>query len=145
MDAFETSVMIALLPTTSEWCQIDLPHMTLVYAGEIPDLKPTVHNDLAKATIALAMACHPVTVDVLGRDVFGDNDQDQVEVLLLNPSPELVAMRSMVQLWDVSEHPFNPHVTIGPVGIIVKNIPSTITFDRIMVGWGNDQLIYTIF
>lgn len=142
MDPFQNSVMLALLPTTSEWCQIDLPHMTLVYVGEIPDLKPTLHNELAKATLSLAMTCHPVTVSVLGRDVFGDNDQDQVEVLLLDPSPELIAMYNIVRLWDGGEHSFNPHVTVGPKGTVVKDVPSTITFDRVIVSWGDKDLVY---
>ncbi len=48
MNDFQDSVMVALLPTTSEWCHIELPHMTLVYAGEKKNLKATAFNDLAK-------------------------------------------------------------------------------------------------
>jgi hypothetical protein len=42
MSEFDSSVMVALLPTTTYWCHQELPHVTLIYAGQIPDLKPTV-------------------------------------------------------------------------------------------------------
>lgn len=140
MDDFHTSVMIALLPTTSEWCKIDLPHLTLVYVGEIQDLKPSVHNELAKVALSLALTCPPLTLDVLGIDVFGD--EEKVDVLRLDPSAGLIAMRQRVESWNASEHPFNPHVTVGPLGSYTGPTPTTITFDRLMVAWGNSELTY---
>lgn len=139
----EKSVMIALLPTIADWCRLELPHMTLVYAGEIPDLKPTDHNEMAKMALSIAMICGPITLHVFTTDVFGDG-QDKVDVLRLKTTPELLAMRQMVERWNASEHPFNPHVTVGPVGSITDLIPAAIRFDRIMVAWGDDQLVYKL-
>lgn len=140
MDDFKDSVMVALLPVTSDWCRIDCPHMTLVYAGEKKDLKPTVFNELAKDAASLAMLSGMITLKVQGVDVFGD--EDKVDVLRLQPSPELWAMRRAVEEWNASEYPFRPHVTVGPVGKPLIEIPSYIAFNRIMVGWGDEQLTF---
>jgi 2'-5' RNA ligase len=143
MDDFQNSVMIALVPTTSDWCHIALPHLTLVYAGEIPTLKPTAYNELAKIAIALAMTCEPLSLDVIGLEILGN--VDKVEVLLLQPSPALLAMRSVVESWTASEFPFKPHVTIGPVGSNGGAVlPTNLIFDRIMVGWGDSRLTYRL-
>lgn len=143
MKDFSNSVMLALLPTTSDWCRIDLPHMTLVSVGEIPDLRPTDHNELAKVALDFAMTCPVITLVVTGTAVFGE--EDKVEVLTLLPTPQLVAMRSMVEGWDSSNFPFNPHCTVGPVGSITpENIPDSITFDRIAVGWGDSLLPFKL-
>lgn len=141
MEDFHNSVMIALLPTTSEWCHIDLPHMTLVYVGEIPNLPQTTHNELAKVALTIAMACHKLILEVLHTDVLGD--EDLVDVLLLRLSPELMAMRYMVQSWNASKYPFNPHVTVGPVGSI-DIVPVSITFDQIMVCWGENKITHNL-
>lgn len=138
MDQFQESVMIALLPTTSEWCHIDLPHMTLVYVGEIPDLPPTLHNVIAKQILSIALACSTLTLDVLGLELFGDNKD--TEVFTLGTNPQLLAMRAMVEQWNASEYEFNPHVTIGPIGSFAGNQPMSITFDRVAVSWGEDLL-----
>lgn len=71
MDEFSDSVRVALLPTTDYWCHIDLPHVTLVYAGEIPNLRPSVRNELAKATLDIAMDFGPFTVNVIDTEIFG--------------------------------------------------------------------------
>jgi 2'-5' RNA ligase len=119
---FKQSAMIALLPITTDWCQIKLPHMTLVYAGETDKLKPTDFNELAKDACSIAMLSRSITLEVIGKEVFGnwtDNPADQVDVFRLRPTSELMAMRRMVDQWNASEHPFNPHVTIGPTGTSV--------------------------
>jgi 2'-5' RNA ligase len=140
MDDFSDSVMIALLPVTNDWCHIDLPHMTLVYAGLTKDLKPTVFNELAKDAASIATLANPPFLKVLGTDIFGD--EDKVDVLRLQPTPELWAMRRAVENWNVSEHPFNPHVTIGPTGSFIEETPRYLAFNRIMVGWGKESLIF---
>ena len=143
MPDFQRHVMLALLPTSSEWCHITLPHMTLVYAGKMEELSAMAHNELAKAALSLALVCPAMTLDTLGADVFG-GDEEEVEVIRLKSSPELLAMRSKVEHWNASEHPFNPHVTVGPVGSIGDTIPTRISFDRIMVAWGYDNLTYKL-
>ncbi len=139
MDDFSDSVMIALLPTTSDWCHIELPHLTLVYVGEKEDLKPTVFNELAKDASMLAMMAKSITLKVVGTDVFGE--EDKVDVLRLQPSPELLAMRRAVERWNASEYPFKPHATIGPAGTFIET-PTYLAFNRIMVGWGKENLTF---
>lgn len=140
MNDFSDSVMIALLPITTDWCQIECPHMTLVYVGEKKGLKPSTFNELAKDASSIAMLSGPLTLKVQGVKVFGD--EDKVNVLVLQPSPELWAMRRAVESWNGSEYPFNPHVTIGPVSGYPENVPTYIAFNRIMVGWGEEKLTF---
>lgn len=138
--AAKDSAMIALLPMTTDWCKIDLPHMTLVYAGVLDDLKPTVFNDMAKDAASISMLANPLTLRVLGVEVFGD--VDKVNVLRLQPSSELMAMRKFVGHWNASEFPFSPHATIGSTGSPVENVPMYLAFDRIAVYFGEDCLTF---
>ncbi len=141
MDDFSDSVMIALLPITSDWCRIELPHLTLVYVGTSNELKPTVFNELAKDAASIAMLSNTIRLKVLGTEIFGD--EDKVDALHLQPSPELLAMRRTVERWNGSEYPFNPHVTIGPTGSFNSSpTPSYLAFNRIMVGWGKESLTF---
>jgi 2'-5' RNA ligase len=149
-------VMIALLPTQSDWCQIDLPHMTLVYAGVIGDLKPTDFNEIAKDAGSLAMVSRPIRLNVAGVEVFGE--QEKVNVLKLRPTQELLSMRRFVEKWNASKHPFNPHCTIGPVNGTSPSpvspmtsyspayppYPSALFFNRVFVGWGEDALTFSM-
>lgn len=140
-ESHNTDVMIALLPTTKDWCKIKLPHLTLVFCGEIVDLMSTDENEMAKTCIMLSMRCKPVTLVVMGVDVFGD--ETKVDVLRLRPDPEIVAMQSAVKFWDASEHSFNPHCTVGPQGS-ADVIPDSLTFDRIALAWGDSLLEYKL-
>lgn len=140
MDDFSGSAMIALLPTSTEWSELELPHMTLVYAGETKDLKPSAFNEMAKDAASIAMLSAPIWLKVTKVDVFGEDDK--VNVLRLMPSSELWAMRRTVEDWNASEYPFNPHVTVGPAKSFVENVPRMIGFDRIMVGWGDEQITF---
>ncbi len=139
MDDFSDSVMIALLPATNDWCRIELPHMTLVYVGEIGDLKSTVFNELAKDVSMLAALTNPITLKVMGVEIFGD--EDKVDVLRLQITPEVGAMRRAVEHWNANEYPFRPHATIGPAGSSIES-PGHITFNRLMVGWGKEALTF---
>lgn len=134
------SVMIALLPTTTHWSQLELPHLTLVYAGLKADLPPTAFNELAKDTAMLAMLSTPLHLMVRSKDRFGDSGD--TDVFRLQPTSQLWAMRRAVERWNQSEHPFNPHVTIGPAGSIVDEVPRAIRFDRLFVGWGDESLTF---
>lgn len=141
MDSFEDSAMIALLPTSSDWCQLELPHMTLVYAGEINKLRPSSFNALAKNAASVAMLSGQVTTKVLGVEVFGDAPST-VDVLKLEPTTQILSMRHLVEEWDASEWPFSPHATMGPEGASMGHIPLFLTFDRIMVAWGNENITF---
>jgi len=145
MEEFPQSAMIALLPTSTDWCKIALPHLTLVYAGETKKLNPGAFNELAKDAASIAMLSTPLSLRVTSREMFGNWSQkpeEAVDVFRLQPSSELLAMRRTVDSWNASEHPFNPHVTIGPPGTFVESPPTYLSFDRIMVGWGEDQLTF---
>lgn len=138
-------VMIALLPTSSDWCNIELPHLTLVYAGTTADLKTTDFNELAKDAASLAMLSRPIFLRVLGVEVFGDTEK--VNALKLQPSSELWAMRRFVEDWNASSFPFNPHCTIGPPssptqGYLEDPAPRALGFDRIYVGFGEQNLTF---
>lgn len=143
--AVDNSVMIALLPITTAWCKQDLPHMTLVYAGEKDKLQDGDFNELAKDASTLSMLCGTITCRVLGVEVFGSDQK--VDVLRLEPTSQLLALRRVVERWNASEHPFNPHATIGPVGSSVQlqqtgDIPRWLAFDRVFVGWGEENLTF---
>jgi 2'-5' RNA ligase len=144
--AAEKSVMVALLPVYTDWCKIELPHLTLVYAGEIANLSPTAFNSLAKDAMTIAMLSRPITLRVMGVEVFGTDEK--VDALKLQSTPELMSMRAIVEDWNASEHPFNPHCTIGPTegfgpnpNRVYGEIPRYLVFDRVMVGWGEEQLV----
>lgn len=139
------SAMIALLPINTEWCKQDLPHMTLVYAGEITNLSDGAYNELAKDGASLAMISGLITLRVIGVDVYGTDEK--VDVLKLQPSSELLAMRELVEQWNASEHPYSPHATIGPMGSSVQlqqtgEIPRWLAFDRVFVGWGERNMTF---
>lgn len=131
--------MVALLPITTDWSKLALPHMTVVYAGEVTDHYPTDFNVLAKTVASVAMEFHPIQLQVMGLDIFGP-EEDRVEVIRLRPTPTLLAIHRRVMSWDQSNFPFNPHVTIGPIGSFSGELPPALAFDRIMVGWGEQQL-----
>lgn len=140
-DEYSDSVMMALLPMTTEWCNIALPHMTLVYAGEIKDLKETDFNSMAKDAASIAMLASPITLQVLGVEPFGDG-VERVDALNLRPNSALMAMRNFVEHWNASNYPFNPHATIGPPGSLNGMCPPYLAFDRIAVSWGSDMLTF---
>jgi len=142
---FSQSVMLALLPINSDWCKIALPHMTLVYAGQIPDLSATAFNDLAKDAYSLSvLSPGSITLSTIGIDEFGgdDDDSDPVEVIKLLPTPRLLSMRELVSRWNASQYPFNPHCTIGPKGSYDGVVPGMIAFDRIYVGYGTQSITF---
>lgn len=145
MDDYSNSVMLALLPVDGSWSTLKLPHLTLVYAGEIGSLDPSDFNVLAKDASVLALMNKPITLDAIGVEVYGQ-DQERVDVLTLRPTPELESMRHVVEDWDASEYPFNPHVTIGPPGshVLQPYLPKSVTFNRVYVGWGDQSLTFSM-
>lgn len=144
MQDYNDSVMIALLPITTDWCKIRLPHMTLVYCGEIKDRKPGDFNDMAKDASALAAMSSPMMLKVTGVEVFGE-DTDKVDVLRLQLTPELAAMRRFVEHWNMSQHPgFKPHCTIGMAGEPHGPLPNYLAFDRLCVYWGEEMINFNL-
>lgn len=147
MEDTQDSVMIALLPITTDWCKLDLPHMTLVYAGLVQDLKPSDYNAMAKDAASIAMMSNTISLDVVAREQFGNWSTDPasaVDVFRLRFTSQLAAMRNFVEKWNASEFPFNPHVTIGPPGTPVEFPPTRLSFDRIICAWGPDVLTFRL-
>lgn len=141
MDPNENNVIVALIPQNDEWCKIEPAHMTMVFVGLKENLKPNIFNSLAKDVASIAMLSNPIMAKVIGKDILGDNER--VDVMLISPTPEILAIRNMLEDWDVSDFPsFNPHVTIGPVGTFIDNMPMYLVFDRIMILWGTDRLTF---
>lgn len=138
MTEYDDKVMVAFLPTTTEWCHIDLPHLTLVYVGDKNKLDANNFNSLLKDAFQIAVLTRSFALEVQKVDVFGE--EEKVDVLRLRATPELWAARHLLEKWDVSEHPFNPHVTVGPEGSTVYPIPRMIGFNRIVVSWGTENM-----
>jgi len=143
MQEFNESVMVVLIPTTSYWCKKPSPHMTLVYAGKIPNLKTGDFNKLAKDGSMLALISRPITLEVSEVSIFGDNEE-AVDVFSLTPNTELLAMRHFLEHWNASIHDFNPHTTIGPMGSFSGMIPKRLSFDKLLVSWGNENLTFRL-
>lgn len=143
------SVMLAFLPTSSDWCKLDLPHLTLVYAGLKKDFTPTNFNDLAKDAASLALLANPFYLVVKAIQQFGP-DGDKVNALAFQATPDLWAMRRYVEKWNRSEFPFNPHATIGPTTLAsslssyVDNVPRSVGFDRLYLGFGDENLTFNL-
>lgn len=137
-------IMLAFLPSNAEWCKIELPHMTLVYAGTIDKRSLSDFSALAKDAATISMLLSPFILAVAGLSVFGD--EEKVDVLRFRPTPELLAARRIVDKWNASQHSFKPHATIGPAQahIDVRDYPRMVRFDMLMVGWGDEQLTFNL-
>jgi 2'-5' RNA ligase len=142
------NIIIALIPSETDWCKIDFPHVTLVYGGKIADAKSFWLNEMAKAVSSLSMIVQPIFLKITGLETMGNGEQ--VDVLRLQSTPELLAMRSFLQQWDNGEFPdYHPHATIGPVGTGPSNMsnplipmPIALYLDRIAVCWGETKLTF---
>lgn len=132
-----------LLPTWGEWSTLKLPHLTLVYAGEIHDLSNTLRGDLMREAQRISVQQTILALEVSGHEVFGD--EHKVDVLTFPLTPALVRMRLRLDRFNASQYPFKPHATVGPVGSL-ETVTQTkrITFDRIAVGWGEDRTVYRL-
>lgn len=141
-DDYNQSVMVALRPVNPYWAAHGLPHLTLVYAGKIAELKQTDFNELGKAASSIAADHNVITLHVLEPTVFGE-EPNKVDVLRLRLTPTLMDIRNRLRHWNASSFPFDPHVTVGPVGSfssIPGPLPLAIVFDRVLVKWGEQEL-----
>lgn len=137
-------IMIAYLPTDGSWCKQPLPHMTLVYAGTLQEHEYSDFNRIAKDAIMVSRLTPPFSVDVTGIEVFGEGEE-QVDVLRLSATPELIRARELVQHWNKSQYTeFKPHATVGPVGSARGMLPTKLYFDRIIVSFGNEEMIFRL-
>lgn len=139
--------MLAFVPVETYWCKQPLPHMTLVYCGTVEDVSMAQFNDIAKDALAVVrLMKRPFTLDVTGIDTFGGDDADnpKVDVLTLGITPQLQMARRLVQIWNASQHPFNPHATIGPEGSAEGELPTQLYFDRLIATWGPKQMSFRL-
>lgn len=142
MDEKEQSVMVALLPFDNQLPEVESPHLTIVYCGEVPELTDQTLIFLNKIASSLAILSKPISLKSTGVEVFGE--EEKVNVIRLISNPQLLAIRSFFEDWDNNEFPvYKPHVTIGPVGEKLYRIPMILKFDRILVSWGEQRFIYT--
>ena len=137
-------IMIALLPISADWSKVDIPHLTLAYYGKIEDKPITDLPKILKDAAALAFLNRTMTLRVLGLEVFGD--EEKVDVFSLRLTPELMAMRNLVERWDEGKWPvYRPHVTIGPSPSQVTERPYYIAFDRVLLAWGNEKYVFKMY
>lgn len=145
MDAADVSVedgvMIAFLPANAEWSMLELPHMTLVYAGSKSKLGADDFSSLVKDAAGLALLTSPFSLMSFGIATFGEGT-DQVKVLRLRATPELMSSRRFVERWNQSEPPFSPHVTIGPVTDYAGELPRSVFFNKLVVAWGQEVVAF---
>lgn len=137
----DDQVMVALLPVVTDLMKVTYPHLTLVYAGLASDLSPSDLGGLGKAASTIAMMGRPLTLRTLTKDVFGDGtvDNPKVDVLRFHPNLDLIKMRSIVEDWNASSFPFNPHVTVGPEGSWMADLPPFVAFDKVSFAVGDNH------
>ena len=159
-----TQAMIAYLPVDGSWCKQDLPHMTLVYAGETANLQASDFNAMAKDALSAARITGSFSLAVTGVEEFGE-DADAVDVLTFHPTPQLLVARQTVEKWNASQFKdYKPHGTIGPAGSAISMMPATsrltevaygdsiskswlplnVYFNKICVAWNDDKLIFNL-
>jgi 2'-5' RNA ligase len=156
------TAMIAFLPANGSFVKQDFPHLTLVYAGPIAGRDKSEFNSMGKDGISAARVTGSFTLNVTGVETLGDAGEE-VDALMMYPTPQLVVARQMVQQWNKSEfEELLPHVTIGPAGSAYAQrvvdssdetsysnrrrdlLPSSVYFDRLAVCWGDDRLIFNL-
>ena len=138
----QDDIMVALLPMTTDWSTLELPHLTLIYAGKVADHKPYEFNNMAKDVSSLAALSRPIALEVMSIGPLGP-PEDTVSAIMFRPKTELMAMRNFVEKWDTGKYPvYKPHATIGPYPSSPPMTPSQIAFDRIAVCWGSDHLVF---
>lgn len=162
-----TTAMIAFLPANAPWCKQDLPHMTLVFAGDIEGRDKTQFNEMGKDAISASRVIRTFSLTVTEIRQLGD-EGEEVDALIFYPTPQLLVARQMVEHWNKSEHKdFLPHVTIGPAGSAFADdvpqtdymdvkyesdfqrkrrntLPASVYFDRLAICWGDDKLIFSL-
>lgn len=133
------SVMIALLPADDQdvsYVSIDLPHLTLVYCGEIGDTPPL--SELGRMVEDISSSFDPVEAKVAGVARFGDTAN-----VVLFEHDHLGEMYSRVGFFSGSDHPhFTPHMTLNYGKNLRKvELPETVVFDRVGLFYGEQQYI----
>jgi len=158
------TAMIAFLPANGSWVKQDFPHMTLIFNGPIEGREMTEFNEMGKDAITAARTMGSFSLNTIGVEQLGDNGEE-VDALILYPTPQLLVARSFVEKWNKSENSdFKPYVTIGPAGAAYvdqvpvrtnsdysykdpresSQLPNNVYFDRLAICWGDKRLIFSL-
>lgn len=145
MGEFSDVVMIALLPKETAWAGSQkLLHMTLVYAGNIQELAPYEHNEMLKKAMMIAATTRPLVLQTMRVETLGEA-ADAVDAVIVNPSGDLVSLSKECRPWNASQYrDWVAHITVGKSGTFKGTLPTTLTFDRILVAWGEQHTIYPL-
>lgn len=144
MDGVNDKIMIALLPMTTDWSTLELPHLTLVFAGLVSDHPMSDLNAMGKDASSLAALAQPIMLKTIKMEQMGPPD-DVVSAITLRPNTELMAMRNFVEKWNQSEFTeYKPHCTVGPYPSVPTNFPEQIAFNKIVLCWGNTHLTFSM-
>lgn len=139
-------VMIALLPQSADWSKVDPPHCTLVYSGEVKDHPEQDFHQLLKDATSIALLSRPLIVSTKALEVFGEGDE-RVDVVTLEVTPELEAMRNLVVHWNKSKwYEFRPHITVGPAPseLNMGVIPPSIRLNKVLLAWGDQRYTFNM-
>lgn len=126
--------------------KIDGAHVTVVYLGEVSDIRATP-NLLLLALDGLHETVGDVSV--VGTEVFGGGEHDKVWVALLDDKgigPWREDIKSQLEacgIKDASSFPdYKPHVTLGPYteGSKAPKVPETVHLGRLEVWWGDKHV-----
>ena len=162
--AKETGGMVALLPTQTDAESLAVEggepvedlHLTLAYLGEnvMDHDSRLLREDLELLSVGL----REMTGQVLGSAVF--NVEDPCEVYLISDCEEIVDLYH--EIWNsvfsyaadleagqYQHSPFIAHITAryesqGAEPIYHDEAPERVTFDRLLLSWGQEQFIFPL-
>lgn len=139
-DGYDDSIMVALLPKGETGSKLELPHLTVIYGGEIPEMTARETFDLIGTFISVMDGTPIPPLKVTGLEIFGDDEK--VEVLTFASNPELDRLRTIFEPHHKSQYKeFKPHLTMGPVGSVRnKNLPDTVEFNRLILAFGDRKI-----
>lgn len=126
-----TQAGIMLLPAPTPPLDDDA-HLTLVWAGD--DVEYTTVSQLCYQAHQLAWRFGPFAAATWGTDLYGDNHNEPV--IRVARVAEIVLMRSTVESFNRSQHPFSPHVSIPK---LTNKLPRLLYFNKIAVWWGSEE------
>ena len=144
MDGVNDKIMIALLPMTTDWSTLELPHLTLVFSGLVSDHPLTDLNAMAKDASSLAALSQPIMLKTMKMEKMGP-PEDEVSAIAMRPNTELMAMRNFVEKWNRSQYTeYKPHCTVGPYPSVPSIFPDQLAFNKIALCWGDTHLTFSM-
>jgi hypothetical protein len=154
--------MVALLPASPDTLTVaggDPPeelHLTLRFLGEAALLDDPTRTAILERVASVAGMGPPIDVVGSGLVIMGEDDQGQPATAVLCENEDIVFVRDLVDdvLDDLAvaddTHPvFIPHLTLGygldpTAADVVTRSTAPITFDRLVVAFGEDRTEYPL-